>query len=401
MKKFLLLFAMLLASAWSLLSQTCLPEGIEFTHQTQIDSFSINYPGCNTIIGNLTIKGDDIVNLDGLGQLRYVMGLLRVTENKIIENLDGLSEIKYPGQVFFISKNPELKQLLTLTSPELEIGGLSISDNPKLHSLLGLESIVGLHNLDIVNNDMLYSLQGLNSIEIVKSQVRIQKNQGLIDLTGLDNLSELESDLLISLNDNLSSFYGLQKLATINGSLHIVGNQKLHSFSGLDSLKTINKILVIDDNETLTDISALEQLNPEKMDSIQITDNKLLKTCHIKSVCNYIGLSHNGIYLHDNAEGCMDKAQIESGCQGSGIENHIDDHAFKVFPNPASNYVTLELKDNLEISSIEVYDISGNMVHFQTEDTNSLNVSALSTGMYVVKVSAKSIISRQKLFIKH
>jgi hypothetical protein len=37
-------------------SQGCLPEGITFTTQAQIDSFQINYPGCNAVEGNVIIE---------------------------------------------------------------------------------------------------------------------------------------------------------------------------------------------------------------------------------------------------------------------------------------------------------------------------------------------------------
>ncbi len=34
----------------------CLPEGITFTTQAQIDNFQLNYPGCTEIEGDMKIK---------------------------------------------------------------------------------------------------------------------------------------------------------------------------------------------------------------------------------------------------------------------------------------------------------------------------------------------------------
>ena len=48
----------------------CLPEGITFTTQAQIDSFAVNYPGCTEIDGDVIIGRSnpttDISNLNGL-----------------------------------------------------------------------------------------------------------------------------------------------------------------------------------------------------------------------------------------------------------------------------------------------------------------------------------------------
>ncbi len=50
MKKVIIL---LVALVWmnGAIAQPCLPEGITFTTQAQIDNFQINYPGCTEIEG--------------------------------------------------------------------------------------------------------------------------------------------------------------------------------------------------------------------------------------------------------------------------------------------------------------------------------------------------------------
>ena len=62
----LALFAFVFVSA-----QGCLPEGITFTTQEEIDNFQVNYPGCTQIGGDVTIGSDwwspsNIVSLEGL-----------------------------------------------------------------------------------------------------------------------------------------------------------------------------------------------------------------------------------------------------------------------------------------------------------------------------------------------
>ncbi len=48
------------------INSSCLPEGITFTTQAEIDNFQVNHPWCNEIEGNVFIVGVDITNLDGL-----------------------------------------------------------------------------------------------------------------------------------------------------------------------------------------------------------------------------------------------------------------------------------------------------------------------------------------------
>ena len=77
---FILLIALFMASGAS--AQSCLPEGITFTTQTQVDSFPVNYPGCVEIAGNVTIKGgNSIINLNGLSVLTAVGGNLTISWN--------------------------------------------------------------------------------------------------------------------------------------------------------------------------------------------------------------------------------------------------------------------------------------------------------------------------------
>jgi hypothetical protein len=402
MKKITLLFTVLLVSMMvNSNAQTCLPDGYDFTTQAEIDNFSINYPGCTTILGDVLIKGEDITSLTGLVDLISIEGLFTIRENALLENLDGLQNLQHLGFTLTVMNNSSLERLTNFYSLGHQLGEIGIYDNPELQTLIGLDSIVQLAAFDIINNDKLSNLMGLGNLKLVTSLVRIRQNSALINLEGLNSIEEMRYDVNITQNDVLYDLSGLNNLRTLKRSLIINENPLLTTLDGLDSLRTIDMLLKIDDNEALTDISALASLDANTLDSIQFTDNKLLATCHIQSICNYIGIAANGIYLHDNAEGCMDRAQIESGCQGSGIEHHINDNVFRVYPNPASDRVTLELLDDQEVTRVEIYDIQGNIAISQHGNMRQMDVTGLRTGMYLVKVTTKNFIARQKIFVLH
>ena len=67
MKKIACLFLLqLIFVASYVISQPCLPNGITFNTQEQIDNFQLYYPNCTEIQGDILIEGNDITNLDGL-----------------------------------------------------------------------------------------------------------------------------------------------------------------------------------------------------------------------------------------------------------------------------------------------------------------------------------------------
>ena len=80
---------------------TCLPEGIEFTAQSQIDSFQTNYPGCTEILGDVNIHGVDITNLNGLIVLTSCGGSLVIgtysSGNPALISLSGLDNVTSIG----------------------------------------------------------------------------------------------------------------------------------------------------------------------------------------------------------------------------------------------------------------------------------------------------------------
>ncbi len=120
---------------------SCLPEGIVFTTQTQIDSFQINYPGCTEIEGDVGIGlplGTDITNLYGLNVLNTIEGDLIILCNSSITDLTGLDNLtSIGGNLTIIYNNAltSLRGLENLTSIGGGFGYMAIT----VTTLIGLE----------------------------------------------------------------------------------------------------------------------------------------------------------------------------------------------------------------------------------------------------------------------
>ena len=75
-----LILLILLFISHSLFSQSCIPDGILFQSQQEIDDFPINYPGCTEIEGTIVLSGD-FSNLQGLSEITSIGRDLQIYGN--------------------------------------------------------------------------------------------------------------------------------------------------------------------------------------------------------------------------------------------------------------------------------------------------------------------------------
>jgi hypothetical protein len=72
-----------------------------------------------------------------------------------------------------------------------------------------------------------------------------------------------------------------------------------------------------------------------------------------------------------------------------------------IFPNPTSRTLQIQTTDGtlLHLASISIYSISGQLLRQESMRNNSIDVSALPPGMYIIEIRTSDIVSRTK-FIK-
>lgn len=71
---------------------------------------------------------------------------------------------------------------------------------------------------------------------------------------------------------------------------------------------------------------------------------------------------------------------------------------FVVFPNPVKEKLNIVLKDNAIAQEIQLFDANGKLV-LSEMNTNTLNTSNLSKGVYVVKVKDQNSFSQKQIII--
>ena len=232
MNKYSLVLFILLIIRVNTQAQSCLPDGITFTTQSQIDSFQFNYPDCTEIEGDVTIFGFEfweITNLNGLSLVTSIGSDLTIYMNEALTDLTGLEGLTFVG------------------------GDLTINGNLYMTSLTGLDNLTSIGgSLRIYWNDSLTSLTGLENLTSVGGSLVIQDIPALTSLVGLNNLTSIGGGLMIDNNITLNSLTGLDNIdAGSISNLYIRNNSSLSNCavqSICDYLASPNGTIEIHDN---------------------------------------------------------------------------------------------------------------------------------------------------------
>lgn len=157
-----------------------------------------------------------------------------------------------------------------------------------------------------------------------------------------------------------------------------------------------------------------------------VSTNSLLKTIAVndsvfrffemKSAREFYGLEDSCLHIVStnlilrNAAGSSQTANIyvnvsqnNVDCTGVGVEELQALSSIKVYPNPASNYITLSCDKELNNATIELYSTTGAKVYSNTETiTNNkcIDVSELNSGVYILKVLTGSAVMSATFIVK-
>lgn len=406
------------------LAQSCLPDGITFTTQQQIEDFATDYPGCTEIIGNVVIGHldgvifTDITSLSGLSQLTSV-NRLSISKNNALTNLEGLENItSINGGSLYIWNNNALTNLSDLGSLNFIYGILSIRANNVLSSLAGLENLTSVSGLEIWENHMLSNLTNLNNINTIGT-LTIEDNNSLTSLAGLENLTTIGNFVTISKNNTLSNLSGLDKLSSVGGSLTISQNNTLLNLSGLESLTSVNGYLTIEENtslitlehlsnlssidgyiniysnDVLTRLMGLENIDYTTISELYIDTNPNLSICGFPNICAVL----NAVpmhYISSNATGCSSEAEILSTCTVSVNEPELSLQA-PVTPNPNKGVFQIS---GITKGDYVIFNTTGQILQSGQLTTDlTIDIADAPQGIYFIEIRDGEQAATQR-FIK-
>jgi hypothetical protein len=410
-------------------AQACLPDGITFGSQAEIDAFPANYPGCIEISGLTVIRGSDITKLDSLAQLTALGSGLSIAYNDSLVSLRGLDNIAFLGADLIIWQNPALINLSGLEQLTSINGDLSIWANPVLESLHGLDNVAAVSGLlEVSENGALKSLDGLGGLHSVAWDLHLVQNASLESLHGLDNLSTvnwfvkiLGNDALTSLsgldaltyagalnidsNPSLESLDGLGNLNALGGFIRIQHNDVLASLNGLSNLVAIGGELSILNHMSLPSLSGLDNIDPQSIAYLNIAGNLSLSGCAVQSTCEYLAVPENPAVIFMNASNCADRATIIAACEAISIAPTVGAQpTILAFPNPVSQGGELTLylsSDTGERHGLRIYSATGQLLLSQPIQgvQHTVDMSTFPPGIYLFEVMGTASVWRERLVV--
>ncbi len=259
-------------------------------------------------------------------------------------------------------------------------------------------------NAPINNNDYFgssccaagdYDNDGIN--DVIVGSFYGSSGAGEFHIIHLNTDGSVKSFTHISNNSFLSSnpFDGnsAKSISTIcdldgNGTREIVSGAYRHNY---DSGGII--IIFLDTNENVINYNLIDNTN---FPSIQSNSRFGNSVCFYQ---NYNNDAHPEIVVgsyYENNGGSIHILSLKSNSTYTNIKTIANNKStdFNIYPNPATNNITIDWNSNISISELNIYDIGGRLVLSKKIDTNtkniSTNISELSKGNYIIILKGDS-----------
>jgi hypothetical protein len=173
-----------------------------------------------------------MTSFNNLDNLKRVDKAVSLSNLNTFSSLSGLENLESVGELVQIVSNSGLTSLGGIESLE-GVVNIIIGNNVSLSSLSGLNTASS--GITIDNNDSLTNLSGMNFGESPTLYMEISDCDGLTNLSGLEELIEIER-LQILDNPSLVSLSGLDNVNRVANFIVVNNNRELRNFCALTNL---------------------------------------------------------------------------------------------------------------------------------------------------------------------
>ena len=394
--KFLIFFTTL-SFLVNLNSIACLPNGITFTTQQEIDDFPTNYTGCDIIEGDLKIEGNDITNLNGLSSIEEIEGFFQIDNCENLSSLTGLDNVLKIGAAlivnsgltdfqglnnlssvsfsFSLTNNLDLESFNGLGSLQ-EVGtAFQVNGTPKIKNFLGLNELSQVNQLSVNNNDSIVNFEGLESLTFF-NQATINDNPKLENFVGLEGLENIGSPnniafFMLTNNDTFVDFTGLENVENIIANITLDSLNSFEGFNGLENLQLMyslymNKCPVFNDFSNLNNIEMLENLEiyySDAMEGLNGLEN-------LKYIYNSLTLIENGSLTDIDALQNLETVEFATIGSNENLES-LNLNSLKETQSSFFIYGNNSLSEVTGLNNLE--KVGGSFVISNNENLASLN----------------------------
>ena len=154
-------------------------------------------------------------------------------------------------------------------------------------------------------------------------------------------------------------------------------------------------------------ISAMDQQNTDQQNTESVVSPGLNvkngNNYNISSTINFNALNNPDLYCIQvddalwstaNWPNIDDQSYFDEDCSLS-VNEHDLEFSITMYPNPVTDELTIDLKNQLQLKQVMVYSLSGKLV-VQTNQAN-LNLGRLNAGFYIVQIETNKGMINKKL----
>lgn len=375
-------------------------DSIDISSLTSLQNFQIRSNGLLKIttgshpyLNSLMIDGNQLTALDVLGMPN--LSLLWCQSNQIsslhLANNALLSELWCSGNGVTVLDVSNQSNLITLKCYNNQLTSLNVSGSSFLRYLDCHGNLLG--NLDLSNNDELQTIDcdynELTSLAVSNMDSLRMLSCNVNQLTTLDlsqnaDLRVLECGVNSLTSLNVSGADSLYKLYCFDNHLQAMDL----------SSHPILQIVWINDN----DLSYLNVANGNNMNmtgsSLQAKNNQNLTCITVDDPVWSDANWWNG-NLIDTAI-----VSFSTNCPNfSGVNSVNNDKEILLYPNPASDFVTVGNLSN-DIDEVLILDITGKRIENILYFRNQIDVRSLSRGVYFLQIHSGGEVIRSSVVIE-
>jgi len=84
---------------------------------------------------------------------------------------------------------------------------------------------------------------------------------------------------------------------------------------------------------------------------------------------------------------------------GVSVQNIVAEKANLLYPNPADDLINI-INASQDIKKISIRNLAGKLIYLDEINSNSVDISHLSKGLYIVTLHSEGSVYNQKLFVK-
>lgn len=315
-----------------------------------------------------------------------------ITEVSFVRNKGGLSDLIFANNTCYItnSANMPIVRVESKESVNLKIiNNILYKDyNTTPENIFKMLNDAEIENISIKNNLLYnYKVPDCNTCESGNNIVDEQPGLKLSGDKPFPFFKPTENSNLIDA--------GMDMNYPFTGERNDIGAHEMIIGAGHVPEVTINA--TIDTITSAINFQVEASDNLHEIRKIEVyADTHLLAKAESNSLTSSVALGADTIYFIKafayNSKGYMQAAYltINSIELVTGIQRLTNNESISVYPNPAKDYLMIDLKVNMQIDNISVYSLKGEKVFFRNlskkENKVEIEISHFKSGIYMVDV---------------